>query len=93
MNDQDDSNPKSNEMPGSDAAPRIHIERKTPARLGWQSARVTISSPEFPSPITVTVHWREASTCYIGFRRFSQRGATPNIEERKERGLQDAEDV
>ena len=79
------------------ARPTIRVDKQTPARLGWQSARVTISSPDLPSPVTVTVHWRDSSTCYIGYRKFTRPDVASTqrrgeqVKDGQEQGLQDAD--
>lgn len=70
MNDQHDNVPLSNALINGGPGTRITIDRKTPPRLGWRSAQVTISGPALPSPVTFTVHWRDPSTCYVGLRKF-----------------------
>lgn len=76
MSAQEDNLPQPlKEMVGNTAGGRITIDRQTPARLGWHSARVTVSTPDVPGGITFVVHWREPSTCYAGFRKFSRADA------------------
>jgi hypothetical protein len=59
----------------SEGTPEIQIQNQSRPHFGWRSTRVRISGPDLPTPITVTVHWRDASTCYIGFRRFNRASA------------------
>jgi hypothetical protein len=56
----------------SEGTPEIQIQSQSRPHFGWRSTRVRISGPDLPTPITVTVHWRDSSTCYIGFRRFNR---------------------
>ena len=56
----------------SEGTPEIQIQSQSRPHFGWRSTRVRISGPDLPAPITVTVHWRDSSTCYIGFRRFNR---------------------
>src|SRR5688572_6731409 len=77
MKDEDDNVPEAlKEMIARNSDGRIRIDNQTPPRLGWRSARVTISVPGSSEPVSFTVHWREPSTCYIGFRRFRRPDST-----------------
>jgi len=77
MKDEGDNVPEPlKEMIATDSDGRIRIDNQTPPRLGWRSARVTISVPGSSQPVSFTVHWREPSTCYIGLRRFSRPDST-----------------
>jgi hypothetical protein len=78
MNDQDDNVPQPlKEMIRNSAGGRITIDRQTPPRLGWRSARVTVSTPDAPGGLSFVVHWREPSRCYAGFRKFSRPETKP----------------
>jgi len=72
MKDEDNNVPEALEKMIGNSGGWIRIDNQTPPRLGWRSARVTISVPGSLEPVSFTVHWRESSTCYIGLRRFSR---------------------
>jgi hypothetical protein len=73
MNDQQDDIPLSDAMIDGTAGIWITADSKSPPQPGWRSARVTITEPELPAPVTFTVHWQEPSTCCAGCGKEEER--------------------